>query len=143
MVTDAQSLARQFRGRRLAALVLSHVDNQSPEQCKAAAAGLCDELPAELRQPVLGLIDFSLAMPQDQQASFFAGDCGERFLELMDVIKGYLFKNHQLQVTQDDAFTIFNILVVNFALCCHAYPQTKAAMKKAAGVGFLGRLFGG
>ena len=90
----------------------------------------------------MDLVDFLIAMPQSEQKKFFSTELGIKFPELINLIKGFLEKQHSVMITQDEAFTIFNLLILNWALACHANTETKAAMKKAAGIGFFGRLFG-
>ncbi|MER8483835.1 hypothetical protein [Mesorhizobium sp. M1322] len=141
-MVDLEGMARQFSGRRVAELVLHHVNEQDLYQCRAALLGLRAELREELAAPVLDLVDFFVAMPQPEQKQFFSADLGFKFPEIVDVTKGFLEKRHGVLITPDEAFTIFNLLILNWALACHANAETKAAMKKAAGIGFLGRLFG-
>jgi hypothetical protein len=47
-----------------------------------------------------------------------------------------------ITVTEEQAYTIFNIVVQNYVYACQKNAGTKTAMKKAAGVGFLGRFLG-
>ena len=143
MEPDIDTLAKQYSGRRFAELVLHHVDQQEHAACVESLIGLRDELSVDLRNPVFDLIDFFVAAPQDEQRKLFSADLGKKFPEIMDVVKGFLHKRYQIQVTQDEAFSIFNILVVNWALACHRSRETKAAMQKAAGIGLFSRLFRG
>ncbi|MFD0985554.1 hypothetical protein [Methyloligella solikamskensis] len=137
---DFDALANQFSGRRFAELILEHASKQSPREVITALSALQSGLSPELKEPVVELVDFVNAMPQPQLRKFFSGDCGDKFLELMDVIKGFLISNYGLQVSRNEAFDIFNIIVLNYAAACQSFPQTNAAMRKAAGHGFLRRL---
>lgn len=101
-----------------------------------------DEVRSELREPVIDLVDFLNSASHKEKKEYFSAELGKKFLELLDLIKGFLDKQYGLRVTQDEAFSIFNILVVNWALACHTSPHTKAAMQKAAGIGFFGRILG-
>jgi hypothetical protein len=56
---DFEALAKQFSGRRLAELVLAHVEAQNPDQCRKALAEGLGELRFELRQPAVELPIFS------------------------------------------------------------------------------------
>ena len=141
MAVDFEKLARQFSGRRLAELILEHA-KQKPQQNQAALLGLVKEIGNELNEPVMELIDFLNSSSQEEKKEFFSADLGKQFLSLIDMIKGFFGLQYQLRITQDEAFSVFNILVLNWALSCQTSPETKAAMQKASGVGFIGRLFG-
>lgn len=141
MPVDFEKLARQYSGRKLAELILEHA-KQKPQQNQAALLGLVKEIGSELNEPVMELIDFLNSSSHEEKKEFFSADLGKQFLSLIDMIKGFLGLQYQLRITQDEAFSIFNILILNWALACQTSAETKAAMQKATGAGFIGRLFG-
>lgn len=140
MNTNLNDMARQFRGAKFAELILVRTNGMDTETGLTAMAGLMSELPENLSGPVLELIDFLVEMPQSDLKQFFGGDCGEKFIEMVNVIRGFMLKK-QITLSDEEAFTIFSIVVENYAHACRINSQTKAAMQKASGVGFLGRLF--
>ena len=134
-------LVQQFQGRKFAELILEHVNHSDVDFCMSALAGLMDELPKDLATHVTELIDFWVAMPQSQQRQYFAGDCGAIFIKHINIMQGFMDKRG-IVLTEEQAFTIFNIIVQNYVYACHQNAGTKTAMKKAAGVSLLGRIFG-
>jgi hypothetical protein len=136
---DFQDLARQYSGRRLAQLILSHTESSSDDN-KLALAGLMRELRIQLKEPVMELIDFLNSSSQYEKRQFFASDLGKQFLSIINVSKGFCSNKFQLQISHDEAFSIFNILIINWALGCQMNPQTKTAMQRSAGIGLIGRL---
>lgn len=143
MTVDLQELANQFTGRRLAELILAHVDSGNMQQMLHAIQGLLEELPEPYRQATTELLDFLTAMPQSEARRIFTADCGEQFIELVNVACGFFLKTHGIHLTKDEAFTVFNIIVQNYAYSCLRSPSTMVAMRKAAGKSLLRRLFGG
>ncbi|MBY6057259.1 hypothetical protein [Leisingera daeponensis] len=141
MSVDLETLAKQYKGAKFAELILEHVKASSPASTQSAMAGLMDELPNHLSTPVMELIDFLVQLPQQHQREFFGGDCGQKFLDTLQVTRGFMRKQHNIEINDDDNFTVFNIIVQNYVYACHINPTTKAAMQKAAGVGLLGRMF--
>ena len=137
---DLTVLAKQFRGRRLAQLVLEHC-KLGQEQCINALFGLNAELPTRTSDGVIELIDVVNAAAMQDGNAFFSDDLGNKFDELIRVVRGFYRKRHATELTDDQAFTLFNILILNWANACFTHPTSKAAMQKAAGIGFLGRLF--
>lgn len=142
MSLDLSSLARQFRGRKFAELILQHAKESSNEQTQSAIIGMMNELRSELSNPVLELIDFLCEMPQQESKNFFSSDCGDKFASLIDLSRGFMKKQHDITVSDDEAFTIFNIIIQNYVNSCQSDSQTMAAMQKAAGIGLFGRMFG-
>lgn len=143
MAVDLNALAQQFRGRKFAELILQHAKASSQDQAQSALIGLMDELPSEFSNPVMELIDFMAGMPQSEAKNLFGGDCGDKFIKLINVSRGFMEKQHGITLSDDEAFTVFNIIVQNYVHSCHSHPQTKAAMQKAAGIGLFGRMFRG
>ena len=64
-------------------------------------------------------------------------------MKLINVSRGFMEKNHGITVSDEAAFTIFNVIVQNYVYSCHSHPETKTAMQKAAGIGLLGRMLRG
>ena len=140
MSTDLNDLAEQFRGRKFADLILFHTNSLDTETGLKAMVGLLNELPESLSGPVVELLDFLAAMPQSDAKQFFSGDCSEKLLEVVGLVRGFMLKK-QITLSDEQSFIIFSIIVQNYAHACRTSPQTKSAMQKASGVGFFGRLF--
>ena len=140
MPVNINELAEQWKGRRLAELILRHYKKQSLTQCYAAMQGLLEENREELKNPTADFIDFLNANPDAK--NFFSDDLSNKFLQLADVTKGFFDKGYGILISEEEYFNIFNILIINWAVSCHQHPQTKAAMQKGAGLGFVRRLFG-
>jgi len=127
------TIALHFRGRRFANLILVHAKASDLDQSTKRFAELMRELPRDFQKPVEALIDFVCDISQEDARRLFTGDCGEKFKELSKLAKWFLRKKHNLSLTDAEAFKIFNILVQNFVIVCHQYPNTMAAMLRANG----------
>lgn len=138
---NLEKIAKQFKGSKLAELILAHAKSGSSHN-QLAFMGLKEELPHQLHEPVSELIDFFVSASQEDNRMLFSSDLQDQFRNILNITKGFLDKKYGLRVSEDDAFKIFNMLCLNWALSCNVSSQTKAAMQKAAGVGLFGRMFG-
>ena len=140
MSINLEQIAKQYKGRKLAELILAHAKSGNSVNHKAFV-GLKEQLQVELRDPVSELIDFFVGASNEDNKTLFSSDLQNQFLNIVNVTKGLLDKKYGLRISENDAFTIFNLLCLNWAINCNASPQNKAAMQKAAGIGLLGRMF--
>jgi hypothetical protein len=140
MTIDLEKIAKQYKGSKLAELILAHA-KLGISQNQQAFIGLKEELPAELQEPVSELIDFFVSASKEDNKTLFSSDLQNQFRNILNIIKGFLDKNYRLRVSEDDTFKIFNLLCLNWALNCNVSSQNKAAMQKAAGIGLIARMF--
>ena len=89
-ITDVDSLAQQFAGRKFGELVLEHHKKNDFPKIVAALQGTIEELPQNARPSVESWID-EIA-PYGKDPSFWQRDCGEVFLEICDLTRQYVQK---------------------------------------------------
>ncbi|MEP0320797.1 hypothetical protein [Bauldia litoralis] len=133
-------LENQFRGRRLAELVLTHVKAGSQKSMSAMLEEM-DKLPEELNEGIADFLDTINDIVTKNSSAFFGDDLGNKLREIVDLARNYFLARDGVKLTDDQSFTCFQIVVLNFAYACFKNPSSKAAMQKAAGKGFLRRLF--
>ena len=51
-------------------------------------------------------------------------------------------KDKGVQLSEENLFDVFNIIVMNFAYSSHKDPRMKKFIKSSIGKGLLGRMFG-
>ena len=135
---DLTALAQQFSGRKFGELVLHHCKEQSLAQTVTALQGTMEELPRPARPSVEGWIDQMNPSALDRE--FWARDCGDVFLDVClrarQVLKATL-----TQPTDEQVFSMFQIIVLNFTYAIQQDSKSKAFVQKSIGVGFISRLF--
>lgn len=136
---DIKNLARQFRGRKLGELVMHHYANQSATDAMNALAGTTLLLPKDAQTKMADWVDEVSPIGADPQ--FWRADCGEAFERLTEFAISY-FRDEGINIGEEDALNLFQILILNFTYTAHKNPSSKAFIQKSIGVGFLGRLFG-
>ena len=139
MNVDLVALAHQFSGRKFGELVLYHCKQNNLSRTIAAMQGTIAELPPATRPCVEGWIDEM--NPSALNADFWRMDCRDVFLDTCvrarQELRGFI-----REPTDDDVFTMFQIVLLNFAYAAHRDAKSKAFIQKSVGVGFFGRLFG-
>lgn len=103
----------QYSGRKFGELVLHHLKTQSEVQIKNAIIGLKDSVHPKLvdtTEKFLETITFGFAKSKD----FWKTDCGESLMLFINTTKNEAIKN-QINVDDDYAFDIFNLIVLTLA----------------------------
>lgn len=136
---DLIALAQQFSGRKFGELVLHHCRKQSLAQTITALQGTMEDLPHSARPSVEGWID--QMNPSALDAGFWARDCGDVFLDICLRARPVL-KATLTHPTDEQVFSMFQIIVLNFAYAMQKDSKSKAFVQKSIGVGLIGRLFG-
>jgi hypothetical protein len=136
---DITALAEQFSGRKFGELVLLQYRKNNLQQAVAALQGTTEELPEAARACVIDWIDE--VNPSATNPEFWRADCGSVFLNICSRARKKL-KEYIAEPTDDHIFSMFQIVVLNFAYALHQEPQSKAFVQKSIGVGLFGRLFG-
>lgn len=136
---DLYALKKQFHGRRFGELILHHRKETDIHTTIAAIRGVTQELPNNAQPLVGSWID--QINPGALSEQFWRQDCGDAFESITNAASVKL-RAAGLQPTTDDLFNMFQIIVLNFAYSTHRFPESKAFIQKALGVGLLGRLFG-
>lgn len=135
---DLTSFSQQLAGRKFGELVIHHYKKQDYSTIVAALKGTIQELPEKAQQCVESWID-EIA-PYGKDPSFWQRDCGELFIEICNLARQKI-ATYMVNVTDDHLFSMFQIIVLNFAYGAHKHPQSKAFIQKSIGVGFLRRMF--
>ncbi len=132
-------LAKQFKGRKFGELVLHHIDKQPFEQIVAAIQGTMEGLPAQVRSKIEELIDS--ANPLALKKEFWSDDCGKILRFITSMIEKEL-EEKGVKLTEENAFDVFNIIVLSYAYSAHKDPRMKQFIKGSIGKGLFGRIFG-
>jgi hypothetical protein len=136
---DLDALRKQFRGRRFGELILHHRKETDLQSTIAALQGVTQQLPDGAQPLVESWIDE--INPNARSEQFWRQDCADALATITAAAASRL-RAAGMEPTTEDLFNMFQVIVLNFAYSTHRFPQSKAFIQKALGVGFLGRLFG-
>lgn len=136
---NIKKLTQQFHGRKFGELVMHHYANQSATETMDALAGTTILLPKNLQNKIADWIDEVSFVGADP--AFWKADCGEVFEQMTEFAISH-FEEQGINISDDDAFNLFQIILLNFAYTAHNNPSSKAFIQKSIGIGFLGRLLG-
>jgi len=136
---DLEQLQQQFAGAKFGKLVLHHHRKQNLKTTVAAMMATIAELPESAKPSVESWIDEIAIYGKDE--NFWRRDCGEVFYEICEKARCKLEKLG-VTPTDEDVFSMFQVVLLNFAYGLHQHPQSKAFVQKAIGIGFLRRVLG-
>ena len=136
---DFDSLSQQFKGRKFGELVLHHVKAQDLQTVVNAIVGTSERLPNGAAQRAESWID-EIA-PMGKNATFWQRDCGKALQEICQRASETLTRCGVASPTDVDLFSMFQIIVLNFAYGAHKDLGSKAFIQKSIGIGFLRRAF--
>lgn len=141
MTIEINSLAKQYQGRKFGELVLHHCNKQTKSETAKAMFGTARNLRAEVEAYVENWIGHE--SPKGEAPEYWSKDCGAALIRICTDVEVYyrLFTIEQLNLNQEECFSLFNITVLNYAFAAHDDPSAKAFIQKSVGRGLIGRLF--
>lgn len=122
-------LQNQFRGRKFGELVLHHISTQEENQRANAIKGIRESINPEFLISVdsfIKTITFGFAKTKE----FWKTDCGEALLLYTNSTKAEA-KKMNLELNDEQAFDIFNLIVLNLASHAMKNIEFKSFIKKS------------
>jgi hypothetical protein len=107
--TSIKQLKEQYKGRKFGELILYHIGNQNLEKTEDVICGLKGRVHPVLIIPTDNFLDtvvYCFAMTKE----FWRLDCGEALILYVNATKSEA-KKYNIEVTDDYAFDIFNLIV--------------------------------
>lgn len=135
---DIESLRQQYIGNKFGELVLHDYKSLDLPIVMEGLSGTIDLLPDGIKSSIELWIDEN--NQYGINPSFWQKDCGKVLMEICERARRY-FVSHNISVTDEHLFNMFQIVVLNFVYGLHMHPPSKAFIQKSIGIGFIRRLF--
>ena len=130
MAIDLNQIRRQFSGRKVAELVLEHMKRAGAAENMLAIKGAIEELRLPVSSLVEKFVDSQFKLkPQIEVFAALNDDLGNRFPLMIEATKEFMRAN-QVTLADDEAFDVFNILILVYAQNGHVIPALRRAIEK-------------
>src|SRR5690606_24308934 len=116
---DLQGLASQFTGRKFGELVLHQFKRTGKDRIAPALAGTIQQLPPAAMPLAEPWIDEITSFGTDP--AFWQSDAGQTFSTICNAAKQRL-SEAGITPSDDDLFTMFQIILLNFVYGLHKHP---------------------
>jgi hypothetical protein len=135
---DLKEIEVQFAGRKFGELVLHHCRSGSLAQTTLAIQQLIAQLPSGFQPLVEGWIDEMT--PALQNTAIWQDDCGKHFRKICDHARLKISKGFN-NPTDGQVFDMFQLILLSCVYTCQKDKQSKVAIQRSLGMGFMARLF--
>lgn len=127
--TSLEDLAKQYSGRKFGEFVLYHMKLKSYEELTKAVSGLRESIHPKLKETTEEFL-ITITDRFSSVKRFWTTDCGDTLRIYTNATKAEA-KKHGINVDDDYAFDIFNLISLTLALKASIDPTYKRFIKKS------------